>query len=744
VAQRTVHIALVGNPNSGKSSLFNALTGLNQKVGNFPGVTMEKKTGTTSLAGNYIANIIDLPGTYSLYPKRLDEWVSYRVLIGQDPEVQPDVFVVVVDASNLKRNLLFCTQIIDLKKPVVLALTMVDLARKKGIDINLAEMERELGVPVVAVNPRKNKGIPQLKKAIELTASHLYKVPARDFIDHRELAGAAIADVQAIMPEMSSYSAIHYLINHEHFDLSAQMQDAIEGIEEKHAFNHTRTQASEIMQRYTRIKHVMQASVTEPDPKQRTLFTDKLDDVLLHRKWGYLILVAVLFMLFQAVFLLAQFPMDWIDGAFAATSGWLSRTLPDGWFSDMLVNGIVAGLGGIMVFVPQIMILFGLITLLEDTGYMARISFLTDRLMRSVGLNGKSVMPLISGFACAVPAIMSARAIENRKERLLTILVTPLISCSARLPVYVILIGLVIPRTYYLGFISLQGMVMMGLYLLGVTMALLVSYVAKQFIRIQEKSFFILELPIYRAPRWKNVATTMLQKARIFVTDAGKVIMVISLLLWALSTFGPSKRMDAVHRQYESARAANQLEAERVDAQYRKLQGAGTFSGPDRALMDIAYKQEKVGHVRVADSIQSAYAAEKLAASYAGILGQKIEPAIRPLGYDWRIGISLITSFAAREVFVGTMATLYSVGDDEEGLRLQDKLRAAKKPDGTPLFTLATGLSLMIFYVFAMQCMSTLAVVRRETRSWKWPIIQFTYMTSIAYVMSLLVYQLFK
>ncbi|TCZ70494.1 ferrous iron transport protein B [Flaviaesturariibacter aridisoli] len=705
MAKRTIHIALVGNPNSGKSSLFNSLTGLNQKVGNFPGVTMEKKTGTLRLSEQFSANLVDLPGTYSLYPKRLDEWVSYRVLIGQDPEVHPDVFVVVVDASNLKRNLLFCTQIIDLKKPVVLALTMVDLARRKGIEINLAEMERELGVPIIAVNPRKGKGIPQLKKAMELTATQVYKVPARDFIDHRELAGAAISDVQALLPEVSDYSAIHYLINHEHFDLPQPIQDNIESIEERHQFNHTRTQASEIMQRYTRIKHVMQASVSEPDPKQQTLFTDRLDNLLLHRKWGYLILLAVLFLLFQSVFLLAQYPMDWIDSGFAAASGWLSNVLPDGWFSDLLINGVVAGLGGILVFVPQIMILFGLITLLEDTGYMARISFLTDRLMRSVGLNGKSVMPLISGFACAVPAIMSARAIENRKERLLTILVTPLISCSARLPVYVILIGLVIPNTYYIGFVSLQGLVMMGLYLLGLLMALFVSWVAKQFIRINEKSFFILELPIYRAPRWKNVGTTMVQKARVFVTEAGRVIMIISLALWALSTFGPSKRMDAVEAQRAQAVKENKLSAE---------------------------------------DIQTAYRASKLEASYAGILGQAIEPAIKPLGYDWRIGISLITSFAAREVFVGTMATLYSVGENDEGQRLSQKLRDAKKEDGTPLFTLATGVSLMIFYVFAMQCMSTLAVVRRETKSWKWPLIQFTYMTAIAYVMSFIAYQIFS
>jgi ferrous iron transport protein B len=703
VAQQTVHIALVGNPNSGKSSLFNCLTGLKQHVGNFPGVTVDKKTGHMPLSAELNANIIDLPGTYSLYPKRLDEWVSYRVLIGQDKDIQPDVFVVVVDANNLKRNLLFCTQIIDLKKPVVLALTMTDLARRKGIQINLAELERELGVPVVSVNPRKERGISQLKKAIEQTATQRYKVPARDFIDHRALAGAPVADMQEMFPGISDYAAIHYLINHESFELPQTQQDAIENIEARYSFNHTRTQASEILQRYTKIKHVMQVAVAEPDPLQQTLFTDKLDNILLHRKWGYLILLTVLFLLFQSVFLLAQYPMDWIESGFSFVSGNLSGSLPEAWWSDLLINGVIAGLGGILVFVPQIMILFGLITLLEDTGYMARISFLTDRLMRSVGLNGKSVMPLISGFACAVPAIMSARAIENRKERLLTILVTPLISCSARLPVYVILIGLVIPQQRVLGLVSLQGLVMMGLYLLGLIMALLVSYVAKWFIHINEKSFFILELPSYRSPRWNNILQTMVNKARIFVTDAGKVIMVISLLLWGLSSFGPTKRMDAV---------------------------------------EARHKQEVAAGIKSADLIESDYKAAKLESSYAGILGKSIEPAIRPLGYDWRIGISLITSFAAREVFVGTMATLYSVGDDDEGLRLRDKLHAARKQDGSKLFTLATGVSLMVFYVFAMQCMSTLAITRRETKSWKWPVIQFVYMTAIAYLMSLLAYQI--
>lgn len=702
----TLHIALVGNPNSGKSSLFNCLTGLNQKVGNFPGVTVDKKSGTTSVSDTVSAEVTDLPGTYSLYPRRLDEWVSYRVLLNQDKDIRADVVVAVADASNLKRNLLFCTQLIDLKRPVVVALTMMDMARRKGIKIDITALERELGVPVVAVNPRKSKGIAQLKKAIEQTSQNLYQSPTRDFIDNRALADTSIEEVKQHFPELSDYAAIHFLINHESFELPAATQDLIENIEIKNKFNPTKTQAEEILQRYSRIKHIMQQAVSEPDPLQKTLFTEKLDDVLLHRRWGYLILLAVLFLLFQSVFWLAQYPMDWIDLGFAKLSLALSQSLPESRWTDLLLNGVIAGLSGILVFVPQIMILFGLITVLEDSGYMARISFLSDRLMRSVGLNGKSVMPMISGFACAVPAIMSARNIENRKERLLTILITPLMSCSARLPVYTILIGLVIPKTYIFGFLGIQGLVMMGLYLLGLLMALIVSYVAKWFIKIKEKSFFILELPSYRSPRWNNVVTTMISKARIFVFDAGKVIMIISLLLWGLSSFGPGGSLRKVTEQYE----------------LQKLR-----PGADPVLLKKNYRTALLEN------------------SYAGHLGKSIEPVIAPLGYDWKIGIALITSFAAREVFVGTMATLYSVGDDDEGsLLLKEKMKAAVRPDGTPVFNLATGLSLMIFYVFAMQCMSTLAVVKRETKSWKWPIIQLLFMTGLAYLISLIMYTIAK
>ncbi len=704
---KKINIALVGNPNSGKSSLFNYLTGLNQQVGNFPGVTVDKKMGQSRISPDLHATIIDLPGSYSLYPKRSDEWVAYKVLLNQDNTVKPDMVLLVADASSLKRNLLFCSQIIDLNIPVVVALTMMDLAKQKGTQIDIPGLERELGVPIVPVNPRKNKGLEHLKKIIEQSAENLYLPPARDFIDNNALAEKAIEQVKDHHPGISNYRAIHYLINHEHFLLDSGMQDTIEQIEIDNKFNPTKTQAEEIMQRYGRIKHIMQQTVVEADPLQKAMFNERLDNILLHRRWGYIILITVLFLLFQSVFWVAKYPMNGIEWIFGQLGGFLGSTLPEAWWSNLLINGVVAGLSGIIIFIPQIMILFGIITILEDTGYMARISFLTDKLMRKVGLNGKSVMPMISGFACAVPAIMSARNIENKKERLLTIMITPLMSCSARLPVYTILIALVIPSKLYFGFLSLQGLVMMALYLLGTVMALIVSWVMKWFIKSSERSFFILELPMYRAPRWKNALTTMVEKAKIFVFDAGKVIMMISLLLWALSTYGPKEKMAGVTAKYE------------------------------QLIKDNPQQSVELNRHRKTELLQS---------SFAGTLGKAIEPAIRPLGYDWKIGIALITSFAAREVFVGTMATLYSVGEDanENNNTLRKKMSMAVRADGTKVYDLATGLSLLIFYVLAMQCMSTLAVVKRETRSWKWPTIQLFYMTGLAYLMSWLVYIIFS
>lgn len=695
-------IALVGNPNSGKSSLFNSLTGLNQRVGNFPGVTVDKKTGTCRVSDSLTASVLDLPGTYSLYPKSADEQVTCEVLLNRSHKDRPDMIIAIADSSNLRRNLLFCSQIMDMGIPVIIALTMNDIARSKGIEVDIEELERMMGVPVVKINPRRNKGISQLKKTVadmRLAASTIHN---REFIDIKAQAGPWLDEVQEICKLESRYSALQVACSYMDLSfLNAAQRMRIAALVDQSGFHKAKVQAEEVMARYRKIGTIMDKAVVEASPLKQSMMTDRLDKVLLHPLWGNLVLLLVLFLMFQSIFWLAEYPMTWVESLFSYASGWVDGVMANGFFKDLLINGVLAGLGGIAIFVPQIMILFGFITLLEDTGYMARISFLSDRLMRSVGLNGRSVMPLISGMACAVPAVMAARTIQNRKERLITIMVTPLMSCSARLPVYTILIGLVIPdRSLWI--FNLQGLVLMGLYLLGFVMALLVSKVMSWMIKARERSYFLMELPVYRAPRWNNVLTTMVEKAKIFVVDAGKVIMVISLVLWVLATFGPPGRMDEVTAKYET-----------LSRQY-----------PEQ-VQDLE-RQEST---------------ERLENSYAGIMGKAIEPAIRPLGYDWKIGIAIITSFAAREVFVGTMATLYSVESDESSDTIREKMRAARRPDGSPVYTLASGVSLLIFYVFAMQCMSTLAIVKRETRSWKYPALQFVYMLGLAYACAWIAFQ---
>ena len=615
-----------------------------------------------------------------------------------------DLAVVVADATALRRSLLFVSQVIDLKIPVVVALTMNDIAKKRGIKINTVELSREMQVPVVNVNARSGKGIEDLKTTLTQVLGNT--AIAKDFFPVGSLAADAVNEAKEILPASSDYSVIHHLINHESFDLPVSIQEKIENIERKYDFNHTKIQAEDIQQRYKRIRQVIQKTVSEESIESRKQFSEKLDAFFLHRTWGSLIMGVVLFLLFQSVFLVAEYPMNAIEEGMGMLTGYLNSVLPKTWYADLLINGVLAGLGGIVVFVPQIMILFGLITLLEDTGYMARISFLTDRVMRRVGLNGKSVMPMVGGFACAVPAIMSARNIENKKERLLTIMVTPFMSCSARLPVFTILAAMVVPNEKLFGVLSIQGLVLMCLYVFGVVIAMLVAYVLNIFIKMKEKSFFILELPIYKQPRWNNIFITMIEKAKVFVFDAGKVIMVISLLLWGLSSFGPSDKRSNIQQTYADKIQQDPLHA----VQYEREQSA--------ALLEH---------------------------SYAGVLGRAIEPAIEPLGYDWKIGIALITSFAAREVFVGTMATLYSVGEVESdsGETLTAKMQSAKRSDGSMVYTRATGFSLLIFYLLAMQCMSTLAVVKRETGSWKWPVIQLLYMTALAYLFSYVAYQIF-
>lgn len=696
MGKQQTKIALVGNPNCGKSSIFNALTGLNQKIGNYPGVTVDKKTGHVTLPNSDRIEITDLPGTYSIYPKSKDEEIVYDILLDPAHPDHPDALVVVVDASNLKRNLLLCSQVLDLKLPTLVVLSMTDIVEKEGSTIDIDILQEELGVPVLVVNARKLSGIDTLKKAL---TQPIYPTK-QAFCPSSKKYSAFIEESKKLYPDESSYLLIQYAINPQaiHFQPKEKL-DLLQALADKHGLKRAQFQAEETLQRYQRINTIIQRAFQLTSTLNENI-TDKLDRLLTHPILGYVILIGILFGIFQAIFTLAAYPMDLVETGTSLLSEWLLQTLPDGWGTDLLVNGLIAGIGGVVIFIPQIAILFGFLTIMEETGYMARVSYLTDRLMRSAGLNGKSVIPLMSGLACAIPAVMAARNIGNWKERLITILVTPLMSCSARLPVYTILISLVIPDDYVLGFISLQGLTLLGLYLLGLFTAMAVAFVLSRLIRTAERSLFLLEMPIYRPPRWRNVLLTMYEKAKIFTIEAGKVIMIISIILWFLASYGPK---------------------------------------------DIGWQVAET-HTTSAEDIPGQTTAEaiQLRNSFAGHFGKMIEPAIEPLGFDWKMGIALITSFAAREVFVGTMATIYSVeAGDEDVETVRERMQSDKKP-GTnqPVYTLATGLSLMVFFAFAMQCMSTLAIVRRETKSWKWPIFQLVYMTGLAYVASFITYQL--
>ncbi len=706
--EKKLKVALIGNPNSGKSTLFNALTGLNQKVANFPGVTVEKHVGQF-IVNDAVRSIrfkvvlTDLPGTYSLYPKTLDEQIPYKVLTDLADESFPDSIVVIADATNLKRSLFLCTQIIDLKVPVVLVLNMMDLAARKGINIDIKKLETALGIKVVPAVVRELTGIEEIKQALILD----HPIPVNDIMPAISLAPGIIADIRNVFPVHSDYAAYLLAGNYESVSLSfmdISHKEKLKNLVTQHGFEKMNMQATETLERYKTISVLLKSCVGEA-PSLRKSLTKSIDNVVTHRIWGYAIFLFILFLIFQAIFNVAQFPMDFIDGTFASLSSQISSWLPPGVLNDLIVNGILAGLGGIVIFIPQIALLFLFIAILEDTGYMARVSFIMDKIMRKFGLNGRSVIPLISGVACAVPAILSTRTISSWKERIITIFVTPLMSCSARLPVYTLLISLVIPKYFVLGFINSQGLVMMGMYLIGFLAAIGSAMLMKFFVKAMERDLFIMELPVYRMPRWKNIFITIVDKVKIFLFDAGKIIIAISIVLWFLSSRGPGEKVQQLEQQYQQLVASNDTNV----------------------------------------VLQNQLQAEKLENSYAGKMGKLMEPAIAPLGFDWKIGISLVTSFAAREVFVGTMSTIYSVGlDNGNESTVRDKMMSEKKPDGTPRYTLAVGISLMLFYAFAMQCMSTLAVVKRETNSWKWPLVQFTYMGALAWLASFIAYQLLK
>lgn len=702
--KQKIKIALVGNPNSGKSTLFNALTGLNQKTGNFPGVTVDKKVGIIRFENGTIAEIVDLPGTYSLYPKSMDEQVAFDVLCNPANSDYPDLTIVVADASNLKRNLFLVSQIIDLKIPVILALNMMDMVEKEGDRIDVARLSEKLGVKVVGISARNKEGIEVLKQSI----LRPIPVPQYDFIEIKKIAPEPIEKLKTIIKVNSDFAAFQIINNLEqisYFEKNRDKKEKVIDALNTCIIDKNQMQQKESIERYKVINRLVDECITHLSPVKTDSITKRIDSVLTHRVWGYVIFLTILFFIFQAIFFLAQYPMDWIEALFVMFSQWAADVLPPGDLSSLLVNGIVAGLSGVVVFVPQIALLFAFIAILEDTGYMARVSFIMDKLLRKFGLNGRSIIPLMSGVACAVPAIMSARTISNWKERMITIMVTPLMSCSARLPVYTLLISLVIPQTEERNFFNYQGMILMGLYLIGFVAAIIAALVMKWILKAREKSYFIMELPVYRLPQWKNVGLTIFEKVKIFLWDAGKIIVAISVILWYLSSHAPGDRFAAIDQKYKG---------------------------------NILWEQTP-------DEMEAKVASEKLEASYAGIIGKKIEPVIAPLGFDWKIGISLVTSFAAREVFVGTMATIYSVGDSDNTQSIQDKMRSEINPQtGLPKFTVAVGFSLLLFYAFAMQCMSTLAIVYRETKNWKWPLIQFLYMSAMAYLASLVVYHLLK
>jgi len=700
-----IKIALVGNPNTGKSTLFNLLTGLNQKIGNFPGITVDKKVGYCKLSSGQQAEIIDLPGTYSLYPKSKDESIVFQVLADKHNVSHPHLVVVIADATNLRRNLLLYTQVADLNLPVILALNMTDMAQKEGINIDVDKLSARLGIQVVAISARSKTGLEQLKQAI----ANSTKIATQEKgADMKVLAAEAIEEVKAMVGTDNDYYALQLLHQHEHLDQFTPQHAQFETIEIKHHFETSKLQAAETIARYRYLSTILSGVIEDTGALKKFAMSDKIDSILTNRFSGFFIFICILFFVFNAIFSWAAYPMDLIEESFAWLTSFGHEHLPPGILTDLFLDGVVAGLGGIVIFIPQIAILFAFISILEDTGYMSRVTFMMDKIMRKFGLSGRSVVPMIGSIACAVPSIMSARTIENWKDRIITIMVAPLVSCSARLPVYTLLISLIIPDTTVLGFISLQALTLMGMYLISIFAAVIVAFVMKFIIKAKEKSYFIMELPVYRMPRWGNVLYTMYDKSKTFVLEAGKVIIAISIVLWVLASYGPPQRFQSIEKKYA------QIELQKDSVQTSTLE------------------RDK--------------SAEKLENSYAGILGHAIEPVIRPLGFDWKIGIALITSFAAREAFVGTMATIYSVdgGDGNEGT-IRDKMRVATDANtGLPLFTFATGFSLMLFYAFAMQCMSTVAVVYRETKSWKWPVIQLVYMTVLAYVASLIAYQLLK
>lgn len=703
MTKREIKVVLIGNPNTGKTSIFNALTGLNQKVGNYPGITVEKKIGHCKLTDDVKAEVIDLPGTYSLNANSMDERVAVDILLNKNETLHPDVVAVIADIENLKQNLLIFTQIKDLNIPTILVVNMADQMKRKGISIDVPALERELKTRVILTSTRTRNGLDELKSVLANCAD----LPTHSFLDINRLDAPYFHNLTTLFPKENAYK-LWLIISHNTDFIESHKEIDLAGLRNTKSESQIKQMKQrETILRYQQINEILKKTYSIDLSQAKTLRA-KLDKVLIHKVFGYVIFALVLLLVFQAVYDWSSYPMDWIEENLEKFTKWTSKKLPEGALTELLTEGILPGITGILIFIPQIAILFFFISLLEESGYMSRVVFLMDNIMKRFGLNGKSVVPLISGAACAIPAVMIARNIESWKERLITILVTPFMTCSARLPVYLIIIALVIPDGEFL-FISYKALTLFALYVLGFVAALLSAFVLDKLLKIKKgKSFFIAEMPNYKVPLWRNVAITVYDKTKSFVLGAGKIILAISIILWFLASHGMGEK-------------------------YNNIENEATTLA----------QQQQWNETQTAHFIESS----QLEYSYLGYIGKAIEPIFKPLGYDWKISIGVLSSFAAREVFISTLASIYSLGGDldteeEEGERtILEKLRSETRTDGTPVYTFATGISLLLFYAFAMQCLSTMAVVRRETNSWKWTALQWCFMTGVAYLSAMLAYQ---
>ena len=741
---KQINVALIGNPNTGKTSVFNQLTGLNQKVGNYPGITVEKKEGICKLPRGVKAHILDLPGTYSLNTTSLDESVAVELLLNKNDKDHPDVAIVISDVENLKRNLLLFTQIKDLKIPTILVINMADRMTRKGITLDIEQLEKRLDTKIALVSTRQQTGIGRLK---ELIADYK-NLSVTPNLDTTVIAPEYFERLREAFPKEDLYKLWLVITQDVNFmPIEKTLIKDSTSFATKSKSELKKLQQKETIKRYQFINSILKETYLV-DAKAAKGIKATLDRILTHKIFGYVIFFVILLTIFQAIYDWSSYPMDFIDESFASASEWVKNTLPPGLLTNLIAEGILSGIGGIVIFIPQIAFLFLFISLLEESGYMSRVVFLMDRVMRPFGLSGKSVVPLISGTACAIPAVMATRTIENWKERLITILVTPFTTCSARLPVYLIIISLVIPEGRFLG-LGYQALTLMLLYLIGFGAAIISAMALNKVLKIKSRTFFVVEMPSYKLPLLKNVAYTVWEKTKSFVFGAGKIILAISIILWFLGSNG-------ITDNYENAESIieNRIGTEGFTT-YNQKSIDIDLSVYQNALKDsIAKNVYPINSIQVTDSVNTfkivlmekaknqEIASYKLENSYIGNMGKAIEPMVKPLGYDWKIGIALITSFAAREVFVSTLATIYSVGSDEEDT-IKHRMAAEVNTDTKePLFNLASGISLLLFYAFAMQCMSTLAIVKRETNSWKWPAAQLVFMSLFAYIVALIAYQI--